>query len=67
MPIDPSVAPLFDHVRIDALSDGDIEFWACVLDASPAELRHAIGMVGTDVSAVRRYLAQPSLACAGMH
>ena len=67
MPIDPSVASLFDHVRIDASSEGDIDFWACVLDVSPAELRHAIGMVGSAVNVVGRYLAQPSLACAGMH
>lgn len=49
-------ADVFDCVRIDGLSDADVEFWACVLEVSAHDIRHAMALVGDSVSAVSCYL-----------
>jgi hypothetical protein len=44
-------------VRINPHHDGDLAFWARLLDASPDELCRAIDVAGSEIAAVRTFLA----------
>lgn len=47
--------------RINPSRDGDVAFWARLLDASPDELRHAIDCAGSEIAAVRSFLSARQL------
>jgi hypothetical protein len=48
--------------RINPGRDGDVAFWARLLDASPDELRRAIECAGSEIAAVRSFLSSRQLA-----
>jgi hypothetical protein len=47
--------------RINPRHDGDVAFWARLLDASPDELRRAIDCAGSEIAAVRSFLSERQL------
>jgi len=47
--------------RINPGRDGDVAFWARLLDASPDELRRAIDCAGSEIAAVRTFLSARQL------
>jgi hypothetical protein len=47
--------------RINPSRDGDVAFWARLLDASPDELRRAIDCAGSEIAAVRSFLSARQL------
>lgn len=47
--------------RINSSHDGDLAFWAKLLDASPDEVRRAIDTAGSEIGAVRSALSSRQL------
>jgi len=47
--------------RVNASHEGDVAFWARLLDAHPDELRRAVAHAGSEISAVRAFLSARQL------
>jgi hypothetical protein len=43
--------------RVNASLEADVAFWARLLDAHPDELRRAVELAGSEISAVREFLS----------
>jgi hypothetical protein len=44
-------------VRIDLRNQADVAFWVRTLEATESEIRQALGAVGEDYDAVRRFIS----------